>query len=76
LSTTETEAVRVPVALGVKVTLIVQLFFGATDVPHVFVCAKSVAFVPVIVMLVMAIAVPPLALVNVIVCEALVVPTV
>ena len=56
--------------------MIVQLFFGRTDVPHVFVCAKSVGFAPVIVILVIVMAVPPLTLVSVIVCEALVVPTV
>jgi hypothetical protein len=76
LSATDTEALRAPVAPGVKVTVIVQLFFGRTDVPQVFVCAKSVGFVPVIVMLVIVMAVPPLTLVSVIVCEALVVPTV
>lgn len=76
LSATDTLALRVPVAVGVNVTVMVQFFFGATEVPHVFVCAKSVGFVPVIVMPVMAIAVPPLALLMVMVCAALVVPTV
>ena len=42
-------AVRAPVALGVKVTLIAQLapaarFLGSA--PQVFVCPKSIAFVP------------------------------
>ncbi len=31
--------VRVPVAVGVNVTLIVQFPLAATDAPHVFVCA-------------------------------------
>ena len=50
---TLTEAVLVPVEEGVKVTVIKQLPPTATLVPQVFVCAKSAAFVPVIVMLVM-----------------------
>ena len=33
--------VRVPVAVGVKVTLMVQPAPAATELPHVFVCAKS-----------------------------------
>src|SRR5256712_666884 len=33
--------VRVPVAVGVKVTLMVQLAPAATEVPQVLVCAKS-----------------------------------
>jgi hypothetical protein len=47
------EAVRVPEAEGVKVTLIVQLAPAATELPHVLVCAKSPALVPVTAMLVM-----------------------
>ncbi len=47
LSVMLTEAVRVPVAEGVKVTLIVQLAPAATELPHVLVCAKSPALVPV-----------------------------
>jgi hypothetical protein len=74
LSVTETDADRVPVAVGVKVTEIVQLFFGSSDVPQVFVCAKSDPVV--MVRLVMLIEVPPLALDMVMVCAALVVPTV
>ncbi len=46
-------ALRVPVAVGVKVTLIEQLAPAATDVPQLLVWAKSVGFVPPIVMLVM-----------------------
>jgi hypothetical protein len=33
--------VRLPVAVGVKVTLIVQFPPAATEAPHVFVCPKS-----------------------------------
>jgi hypothetical protein len=33
--------VRLPVAVGVNVTLTVQFAPAATEVPHVFVCAKS-----------------------------------
>ncbi len=39
LSVMLTEAVRVPVAVGVKVTLMVQLAPAATEVPQVLVCA-------------------------------------
>jgi hypothetical protein len=45
-----TAAVRVPVAVGVNVTLTVQLALGPKLVGQLFVCAKSPAFVPVIVM--------------------------
>ena len=48
LSVTVRVAVRVPAADGVKVTLIVQLEFAATEVPQLSVSAKSLAFVPVI----------------------------
>jgi len=34
-----TVAVRVPAAVGVNVTLIVQLLFAATELPQVFVSA-------------------------------------
>jgi hypothetical protein len=52
LSVIETEAVRMPFAVGVKVTLMVQFAPAATLVPHVFVCEKSVELVPVTPMLV------------------------
>ncbi len=39
LSVIDTVPVRVPVAVGVNVTLIVQLAAAATDAPQVFVCA-------------------------------------
>jgi len=48
LSLMLTEAVRLPLAVGVKVTLIVQFPPGATELPQVLVWAKSLAFVPVI----------------------------
>jgi hypothetical protein len=43
-----TFAVLFPFALGVNVTTILQLAPDARLVPHVFVSAKSLAFVPVI----------------------------
>ena len=51
MSVTETDAVRSPVAVGRKVTLIVQDAPAARVVPHVVVRAKSPPLVPVIVML-------------------------
>ena len=53
LSVMLTEAVRLPLAAGVNVTLIVQLLPAATELPHVLVCAKSLALVPVSARLVM-----------------------
>ena len=41
--------VRVPVAVGLNVTVNVQLAFAARLVPHVVVSEKSSAFVPIIV---------------------------
>jgi len=70
----EIEAVRLPVALGVNVTLMVQLAFTASDVPQVFVCAKSPLFVPVTVMPEIPSAPVPL-LVKVTVCAAAEAPT-
>lgn len=46
----DTDAERAPVAVGLKVTLIVQFAPAATLAPHVFVCEKSPLFVPVMVM--------------------------
>jgi hypothetical protein len=46
LSATLSVALRVPVAAGVKVTLIVQLEPAATLDPQVLVCVKSLALVP------------------------------
>ena len=69
-----TEAVRVPVARGVKVTLMVQLAAAATLVPQVLDWAKSPEFAPVRLTLVMlSVALPPF--VRVIVWAAVGVPT-
>lgn len=65
------EPVRAPTAVGVKVTLMVQLLLAATLVPQVLVCAKS----PVATVLEMVSVVAP-PLVSVTVCGGLVVPTV
>lgn len=59
LSLTESVALRVPPAVGVKVTLIVQLPPAATDEPQLLVWEKSPLFVPVTEMLVMLSAVLP-----------------
>ena len=75
MSTTDTAPLRAPVAVGLNVTEIVHVPFGPTDV-QLFVCAKSPAFVPVMLTLVMVSVATPLALVSVMVCGALVVPTV
>src|SRR5439155_1738351 len=53
LSVTVTVAVLVPDAVGLNVTLIVQVPPAATDVPHVLLSAKSPLLVPVMAMLVM-----------------------
>ena len=74
LSVMLTEAVREPIAEGVKVTRIVQPAPAATLAPQVFVCAKSPLLVPVIAMLLRVTVVAPL-FVSVTVCVALVVPT-
>jgi len=68
-----TDAVRVPVAVGVKVTLMVQFpLFAATELPQLFVCAKSPLLVPATATLEMFNAAFPV-LVSVTVCTALVV---
>jgi hypothetical protein len=41
-----TEAVRLPLAVGVKVTLIVQLPPAATEVPQLLLWVKSPGLVP------------------------------
>src|ERR1700685_230208 len=67
-------AVRGPLAVGVKVVVMVHDTFAATDVPQLFVWAKSPAFAPVRVMLErFSVAAP--AFVSVTLCAALVVPT-
>jgi hypothetical protein len=59
LSVIVTEALRAPVAVGVKVTLIEQLAPAAKLVPQVLVCEKSPTLVPVIVMPVRVKVAPP-----------------
>jgi len=71
LSVMLTAPVRVPVAVGVNVTLMVQEAPAATELPQVFVSAKS----PLAVMLVM-LNVPLPVLVSVEDWGALVVPTI
>src|SRR5438132_13846076 len=46
-------AVRIPDAVGLNVTLMLQLEPTASELPHVWDCEKSTALVPVIDMLVM-----------------------
>ena len=53
LSVMLTEAVRLPLAEGVNVTLIVQLAPAGTELPHMLDRAKSLALVPVSARLVM-----------------------
>src|SRR4030081_2434216 len=65
-----TDPVRVPSAVGVKVTVIVQLALIATLLPQVLVCAKS----PLAAMLLMVNVAVPVFL-SVTFCEAFVVPT-
>ena len=66
LSVMMSEAARLPLAEGVKVTLIVQLPPAATELPHVLVWAKSLALVPVTVTLVIVnVALPVLVRVTV-----------
>jgi hypothetical protein len=74
LSVTVTSAVRVPVAVGRKVTVIVQLAPAAIVDPQFVVCEKSEGFVPASVMLEMSKLELP-TFVTIFVCAALVVPT-
>ncbi len=70
----DTAPVRVPRWVGLKVTLIVQLFPAATELPQVLVWAKSPGSAPVMVILVMlSVAFP--VLVSVTGCAELAVPT-
>ena len=62
MSVTVSAAVRVPVALGVKVTLIVQFAPAARLVPQVFVSAKSPLLDPVMAMLEMVSVAEPMLL--------------
>jgi hypothetical protein len=70
-----TAAVRVPVAEGVKVTVILQLPPTGTGVPQLSVSEKSLLFGPVILIDVIVRA-ASLVLVRVDTCGALVIPTV
>jgi hypothetical protein len=72
--TTCTLVVRVPMAVGVNVTLIVQLALAAKLAPQVLVCAKSVVFPPVNPMLVISSELVVDVLVSVTGCEAVAVP--
>lgn len=73
LSAIATAAERVPAALGVNVTLIVQLLDWARLVPQVLLCAKSVLLTPVTLMLPSVSGAAPV-FVTVTFCGALVVP--
>ena len=73
LSVMVTLPVRVPVAVGLKLTLVVQLVPGASEVPQVPSPAKAKS--PLIVKLLIVMVVVP-ELVRVENCAALVVPTV
>jgi hypothetical protein len=73
LSVTVTVAVRVPAAVGLKVTLIVQASPAATEVPQLFDVEKSLAFEPETAMLLtLKLAFPELARVTV--CAGVAVP--
>jgi hypothetical protein len=73
LSVTVKVALCEPLAVGVKVTLKVQLPPAATVAPQLLVCAKSLLFVPVMVTLVtLSLALPVLH--SIMVSAALVVP--
>jgi hypothetical protein len=74
LSVRETDAAKVVAEAGVKVTDMAHLAPAARDLPHVFVCAKSLGLVPVMEMLPMESAALPV-LVSVTACAALVAPT-
>ena len=75
LSVIVTAAALVPVAVGVNVALIVQFPPAASELPQVFVAAKSPLSVPVTAIPLMAKADAPL-LVSVVLCALLVDPTV
>lgn len=47
MSPTEMAALRLPVAAGVKVTVIVHVALAARELPQLFVCPKLLALVPV-----------------------------
>ena len=56
------EAASVPATEGVNITAIVQLAPAASELPHVLLCSKSLALVPVNARLVMLKAVLPVLL--------------
>src|SRR5437899_5808623 len=62
LSVMLSAAVRVPLDVGLKVTLMLQLAPAASEMPQALVCAKSPALVPVIAMLLMVKLVVPVFL--------------
>jgi hypothetical protein len=73
LSVMLSAAVRVPDAVGLNLTLMLQLAPAGSELPQVWVCTKSPALVPVIAMLLMVkLAVP--VLLSVTIFGALVVP--
>jgi hypothetical protein len=73
-SVTVNVPLRVPVAVGAKVTLMMQLVPAATLVPQLFVCPKSPLLVPVKAIFAMF-NTTPLGLESVTACAVLVVPT-
>lgn len=75
MSVIVSDPASVPEVVGVKVTLMVQVPFGPTEV-QLFVSAKEVASVPVIATFDTVIVPEPLTFENVTVCGLLVVPTV
>ena len=74
LSVTSTLPLRLPLAPGVNVMLMVQFAPGASGDVQVLVCAKSDALVPLIAM-VLIVSEPDPLLVTVTFCAALVAPT-
>jgi len=74
LSLTLKVAVRLPGAVGAKVTLIAQLPFAATELPQLLDCPKSPELAPVTWML-LIVTVEPAPLVRVRIRAVLVVPT-
>ena len=74
VSVTWTEALRPPVARGANVTVIVHLAPAFNEDGQLFVCAKSVGFAPVILMLLIVTAAVPV-LVRVATFDGLVAPT-
>jgi hypothetical protein len=73
LSLRVTTATRLPLAIGVKDTPMVQLLVGPTELPQLLVWAKSLASAPMIARFVMS-RIPGPPLLTVIFCTALVVP--